>query len=367
MAENLIDDFRKQIDSIDQNIIENLSRRTEIVLKIGEIKKQDKNAVYHPAREIEIFNRIEEINKNSKFPSPVLIQIYREIISACRALEKRLCIGYFGPQATHTHQAAIHQFGSSCDFIAFRTVADVFKEVELGKVNYGVVPVENSTEGAVNHTLDMFITSSLHIYAEQYMPIHQYLLSVCPDLSSIKRIYSHPQALAQCRLWIENNLPHAELSETSSTSEAVKVCLWDKYSSAVAGRIASELHPEIKILAENIEDNPSNNTRFLVIARKDCAIRSANDKTSLLFAVKDQAGALSRVLNIFSQNNINLNKIESRPSRKKAWEYLFYVDVDGHRSDPHLREVFQAVEKETVFMKILGSYPKARITVEEIS
>ncbi|MEK6795017.1 MAG: prephenate dehydratase [Spirochaetota bacterium] len=354
-----IDKHRISINRIDEEIVKLINERTSHAVAIGKIKRELNRVIYDPKREAEILERIETLAKGKPFPSRVLRMIYREIMSASREIEEPISVAYFGPEGSFTHTAAIEQFGSSTEFAALKTIGDVFKEVEVDKYDYGVVPIENSNEGAVNYTLDMFITSTLKICSEHFMNIHHCLLSQCTDVSEIKKIYSHPQSFGQCRMWIMNNLPHAELIESSSNSEAAKVVGWDKFSAAIAGVVNAELY-KLNVLAENIEDNPENFTRFLTIGKDDNE-PSKKDKTSLIVAIKDKPGALQTVLAIFSDRNINMNKIESRPTKKKAWEYLFYIDIDGHRKDKHITEALAALDQETTFLKVLGSYPKIRI------
>ncbi|MBI4978454.1 MAG: prephenate dehydratase [Spirochaetes bacterium] len=354
-----IENHRDAINDIDAKIIELINDRTSHVIEIGKIKHVTSSPIYNPKREKEILERIEKLSQGKKFPVPVLRMIFREIMSASREIERPLSVAYLGPEGTFTHNAAINQFGSSTTFTPLKTIGDVFKEVEVAKYDYGVVPIENSNEGAVNHTLDMFINSNLKIRAETYLGIHHCLLSSSDDIKSIKKIYSHPQSFGQCRLWILNNFPNAELIESTSNSEAAKVSAWDKYGAAIAGKINAELYG-LTVIAENIEDNPENYTRFLTIGHEDSE-PSQDDKTSLIVAIKDKPGALQSVLSVFSTRNINMNKIESRPTKKKAWEYLFYIDIDGHREDTNIIETLKDLEAHTTFLKVLGSYPKMKI------
>lgn len=354
-----LEEHRNEINRIDNAIVDLINERTEHVIEIGKIKQEKGGPVYRPEREKEIYDRLEASGEGKPFPTEALRAVFGEIISASRQIEAPLHIAYLGPEATFTHASAIAQFGSSAEFVPLKSISDVFKEVEVGKYPYGVVPIENSNEGAVNYTLDKFITSSLKICSENYVTIHHNLLSHLDDLSQIKKVYSHPQAFAQCRLWLMNNLPNVELVETTSTAEASRVVAWDKYSAAIASTIAAKKY-NLSMLATNIEDNPENYTRFLIISENDCE-PSGDDKTSLILSVKDKPGVLQQVLSQFSSRSINLNKIESRPSKKKAWEYLFYVDVDGHRKDPALVETLAALEEITTLVKVLGSYPKMKV------
>lgn len=354
-----IDEHRKKINEVDAKIIELINERAKEVKAIGELKNSSGDSIYKPEREQEILRRIDEMSEGKAFPKEAMRIVFREIISASRNLEKEIKAAFLGPEASFTHIAAIKQFGSSTNFIAMKSISDVFKEVEVDKYDYGVVPIENSNEGVVNYTMDMFINSSLKICSENYVSIQHNLLSHCGDLSAIKKVYSHPQALAQCRLWLNNNLPQAELLETKSTAEAAQVVAWDKYSAAIASLVARDKY-NLNLLAEHIEDNPENYTRFLIIGKEDCGI-SKEDKTSLIVAVKDEPGSLEKILSIISNAKINMNKIESRPTKKKAWEYLFYIDIDGHRKDERIAQTLEALKKHTTFFKVLGSYPKIKL------
>jgi chorismate mutase/prephenate dehydratase len=277
-------------------------------------------------------------------------------MSGARALQKRPKIAYLGPEATFTHIAAIKRFGSAVEYIKTDSITDVFTEVERRRADFGVVPIENSTEGAVNHTLDMFMESDLKICSEVVLEIEHNLLSK-GSLSSIKKVYSNPQVLGQCRLWLEANLAQVELIPVSSTTKAAQIAAKGKTSAAIASKVAAERYG-LKILAESIEDSPHNITRFLVIGKADVE-PTGNDKTSIMFSVKDRVGVLHDMLGPFKRNRINLTKIESRPSKKQPWKYYFFVDMQGHIKDKKVRQALGELEKYCAYLKQLGSYPAA--------
>lgn len=352
--------LRERIDRIDEEILKLLNERAKLAKRIGEIKTKKNLPIHVPEREREIFEKILRLNKEvygEVFPREALIHIYREIISACLSLEKKLKIAYLGPKATFTHQAALEFFGFSAQFIPCSTIKDVFLEVENKRVDYGVVPVENTIEGVVNYTLDMFLSSDVKIAGEIVIPVALHLLSTSDKLEDIKRVYSHKMALAQCRDWLEKNLPFVQIIEVDSTAKACEIALEDEKAGAIASEVAAYTY-HLNILARNIQDSADNYTRFLVIAKKDLK-PTGNDKTSLLFGVKDEPGALYKALEVFYKHGINLTKIESRPSRKRAWDYVFFIDLEGHKEDKKIKEALEELKGKTQFLKVLGSYPKA--------
>lgn len=348
-----LEDLRKKIDAIDSEILKLLNQRTTCALKIGSIKKSMGLNSYVPNRENEIVSRIVKLNKGP-FPNSGLAAVYRELMSATRFLEKPIKVAYMGPEATFSHLAALKKFGQSVHYFPVKTIKDVFEEVERKRVDYGVVPIENSIEGVINYTLDMFVESSLKIYGEILLDVSLNLLSNSP-MKSIKKIFSHPQPYAQSRNWLENNLPGVPLIETVSTTQAALMAKKNKYSAAIASELAGQLY-SLKTIAANIEDYPHNFTRFLVIKDSSCE-KTGRDKTSIVFSVKDKVGALHDILTPFSKHEINLTKIESRPSRKKAWDYVFFVDFEGHKDDEKVTLCLLEVNKQCNFLKILGSYP----------
>jgi len=346
--------IRKKIDDIDRKILELLNSRMRLSLMIKEIKKKLNKGAYSPEREKKIFKNLEKLNKGP-IPNDALKNIFYEIINASRSLQQQTKIAYLGPEATFTHKAAIKNFGRYSDYIPCPTVNDVFLTVERGEADFGVVPIENSTEGVVNHTLDMFMDSELKISAEIIESISHALLSNETDKNKIKKIYSHPSAFAQCRRWLSLNLPNAELIEVSSTSFAAKRAKTERNSGAIASVLAAKIY-SLNVLKKNIEDSTSNFTRFLVIG-KIIPKKSGNDKTSIMFSLKDNVGALHDILYPFKKHQINLTKIESRPSKKKPWEYYFFVDFTGHIDDLKVKRTLKEIEKGALEIKILGSYP----------
>lgn len=348
-----IPEHRKAIDRLDAQLIRLLNERTQHVLKIGEIKMRAKEEVYQPYRERMVFQRICRLN-SGPVSAESLKAIYREIMSSALALQKSMTIAYFGPEATFTHQAAIRRFGSSLRYVPLKTIADVFQEVTRRQADYGVVPVENSTEGVVTHTLDMFVDSDLQIVAQIIMPIQHCLLSK-GTLKQIRRLYTHPQPLGQCRSWLRSELPQVEVIEASSTTRAAELASREKTSAAIASSLAAARYG-LRILRMDIQDNPNNATRFLVLGRQ-CSPPTGQDRTSLMLSVNDEVGALYRALAPFRRYRINMTKIESRPNKKKAWEYIFFVDCDGHMADRKLARAIEHLGEHCNFIKVLGSYP----------
>jgi len=356
----LIDEIvklRKEIDKIDNEILTLLNKRAEVVIQIGELKKRANWDWYVPEREREIYERLERLNPGA-FSNEAIRSIFKEILSASLALEKPLRVTYLGPKATFTHQACIEYFGFSAHYIPADSIKQVFRLVEVKEADFGVVPIENSTEGVVTHTLDLFVDSPLRICGEIRLEISQNLLSKAGEMDKIRRICSHPQALAQCRDWLGQNLPSIPLVETESTARAAEMASEDPSCGAIASKLAAELYG-LKVVRGNIQDNPNNLTRFLIIGNKVREKAASPNKTSIVFSVKDRVGVLYEILRIFAENNINLTKIESRPSKQKAWDYYFFLDFEGHMEDEKVRQALQRLEKETVFLKILGSYPRA--------
>jgi chorismate mutase/prephenate dehydratase len=349
-------DLRKKIDDIDLKILKLLNSRAKIVLDIKEAKKDDRLKVYSPTREREILKRLEKLNPGP-FPSDALIALYKEILSTSRSLQQPLKIAYFGPPATFTHLAARRQFGSSAEYLPESTIKAIFEAVMRGKAQYGVVPVENSTEGVINYTLDMFMDADLSITSEILLPIRHNLMSKTGRKTGIKKIYSHHQPIAQCRGWLEDHYPGVQIIGGMSTASAAKRVARETSSAAIASELAADIYG-LKFIAKGIEDYKNNYTRFLVIA-KDYLPKTGNDKTSIMFSVKDKPGALYKILENFAKHKINLTKIESRPSRRKAWEYIFFVDMEGHIEDSKVKKAIDAVKKECLYLKVLGSYPLA--------
>ncbi|MDD2523889.1 MAG: prephenate dehydratase [Endomicrobiaceae bacterium] len=348
-------EYRNKIDAIDQKILKLLNERAESAIEIGNLKSIASRTVYVPSREVEVINNLVRNNKGPLEKEDIL-NIYKEIMSVCRSKEAKLKVSYLGPEATFSHQAALRQFGSKADFIPLPRFEDVVYEVEKGRADFAVVPIENSNEGAVSTTLDLLVDTKLNVINEINMRVAPCLLSNT-KLENIKIVYSHQQPLAQCSNWLNKNLPNAEISSLSSTAEAAKMVSKNSNSAAIASEIAAKIY-NLNILAKSIEDSRDNWTRFFVLG-KNKALRIGNDKTTIIFSIKDRVSALYNILASFSKNKINLTKIESRPTKKKAWQYLFFVDFAGHMEDKKVKDALEKVENNCVFLKVLGSYPKA--------
>ena len=331
-----------------------MNDRAGIVKEIAKIKQKTHRAFHDPTREEEILSRLQKINPGN-FPTMAIRPVFREIISACLSLEAPIRVAYFGPEATFTHMAAMKKFGSSSNLIPAKSIEAVFSEVERARANYGVVPVENSSEGVVSHTLDMFVSSDLKICAEIMMEIHHNLLSRSSDITDIEKLYSHPQAVAQSRAWLRDHLPNCPIFEVSSTARAAEMACRDPKSAAVASELAANIY-DLNIIQSKIEDMVQNYTRFLVIG-KNLSRRTGKDKTSIIFSIKDKVGALYHMLQPFAERNINLTKIESRPTKKQPWEYLFFVDLVGHKDDEMIKMALESLQDQCIFLKVLGSYP----------
>ena len=350
-----LDEIRKKIDAIDTQLLDLLSQRADLVHGVGVIKRRDGLQIYAPDREDALLRKLVEMNRG-RLPEKSIRAIYREIMSAALALEEDLKIAYLGPEGTWTHQAAIKKFGHSVNYTPHASFADVFDDVARRRADYGVVPIENSTEGAVSHTLDLFVDSPLRICAQILLRIDNNLLASVPR-GDIRTLYSHPQVFGQCKNWILRNFPEADLVEVSSTTKAAHLAR-DKASdgaAALGGRLAAEL-AELDVLDEAIQDRATNTTRFLVIGEQTCP-PTGNDRTSILFAVHDRPGSLVAALQAFDSFEINMSKIESRPSKQKDWEYIFYVDLAGHCENEQVSSALGELEKHCSLVKLLGSYP----------
>ncbi len=350
-----LDDIRKKIDHLDQQLLDLLSERADLVHEVGEIKKKEGLQIYAPDREHALLKRLAEMNKG-RLPERSIVAIYREIMSAALALEDNLTVAYLGPEGTWTHQAAIKKFGHSIGYAPQANFAEVFDQVARRRAHYGVVPIENSTEGAVSHTLDLFVDSHLQICAQILLRIDHCLLSAIPR-EEIKTLYSHPQVFGQCRNWILRHFPDADLVEVSSTTKAAQLAKQNAGSGAAAlgGKLAGELN-DLDLVEESIQDRATNTTRFLVIGEKTCPA-TGNDRTSILFSIHDRPGSLVKALQAFDKLNVNMSKIESRPSKQRDWEYIFYVDLAGHCTDKPVADALLELEKHCSLVKIFGSYP----------
>jgi chorismate mutase/prephenate dehydratase len=346
--------LRGEIDAIDEEILNLLNRRAGIVIEVARIKRQENTRFYSPEREKEILQRLISINKGP-FPNSAIKPLFREILSASLSLEQPLKVAYFGPVATFTHLAAMRYFGSSAVLIPAEGIKDVFESVYSGQTEYGVVPVENSNEGVVSYTLDMFMDYDLKISGEVMLKISHNLLSRSGDKTKIRKIYSHPQPTAQCRKWLERNVPGIPILESTSTARAAEMASKEDDAAAIASEVAAKIY-DLHFVERHIEDYKDNFTRFFVISWEPSK-KTGRDKTSIMFSTKDRPGALFTILEPFKQAKINLTKIESRPSKRKAWEYIFFVDMGGHMDDKKVRKAIEEVKEGCLYLKILGSYP----------
>lgn len=357
MPKQRIQELRKKIDELDDKLLELLNERARIVIEVGNIKKTEKLDFHSPSREREILDRLTALNKGP-FPQNTLRAVYREILSSSLSLERPLKVAYLGPRATFTHQAVMQQFGLAAQDMPVETIKDVFNEVERGRADYGVVPIENSTSGAVIYTLDTFIDSDLKIAAEIVLEVTQHLMNRSGKIEDIKKIYTIPPAAAQCRQWIEKNLPGVPVLEAPSTARAAEMAVEDPTAGAIASEMAAVLYG-LQIAGRKIEDSASNVTRFLVIAPKSPG-KTGRDKTSIMFSIKDRVGALYAMLAPFAESGINLNRLDARPSGRKVWDYVFFLDMEGHVEEEKVAKAIENLKKDCLFLKVLGSYPKSQ-------
>ena len=356
--EQQLAEIRERIDDIDQQIQDLLNARAKAAQEVAGIKvASDPDAVfYRPEREAQVLRMVKQRNQGP-LDAETVARLFREIMSACLALELPLKVAFLGPEGTFTQAAVFKHFGHAVEAVSMAAISDVFQEVESGGCNYGVVPVENSSEGVVSHTLDMFLNSPLKICGEVTLRIHHNLLGLNPDLGSLKILYSHQQSLAQCRGWLDRHLPLVERVPVGSNAEAAKRAMDSPDSAAIAGAMAAELYG-LKVLAPNIEDEPGNTTRFLVVGQQSVPA-SGDDKTSLLLSTRNEAGGLHQLLAPLAEHAISMTRIESRPSRRGNWDYVFFVDIIGHRDEPEVSLALVALKERAGMYKELGSYPKA--------
>ncbi len=348
-----LEELRNRIDSLDAEIVRLLNERSGLAREVGRWKQEHQLPIYVPEREQQLLARLQERNAGP-LDAESLEAIYREIISAAIKLERPVSVAFLGPEGTFSHQAAREKFGHGAVLMPLPTIGDVFQAVEARRVDYGMVPVENSIEGVVNPTLDTLRGSSVKIVAEFELPVHLMLFGEGP-VESVRCVYSHPQPFGQCREFLQAKLRNATLIEVASTARAVELAAREGDAAAIAGRIAGEA-AGLPLLAENIEDNPRNTTRFLVIGRQENG-PSGNDKTSLCFTLHDRAGALYDALRPFRNHNISMSMIESRPLRSGSWEYCFFIDIGGHQSEPALSAACAELKADCSFFKVFGSYP----------
>jgi chorismate mutase/prephenate dehydratase len=354
-----LSEIRDRIDAIDNQVLELLNARAQCAEEVAKTKESTANEkvkFYRPEREAQILHRMIAQN-NGPLRDPQITRIYREIISSCLSLEETLHIAFLGPEGTFT-QAAVHKhFGHSVKTLPCEAIDLVFREVEAGAAHYGIVPIENSTEGVVTHTLDTFLDSRLQICGEIHLPIHQNLMCQHDDWKHAEVVYSHQQSLAQCRKWLDTHLMKAERVPVNSNAEAARLASENKAAVAIAGQQAAEVYG-LKVVQMNIEDQPDNTTRFLVIGDQKVP-PSGNDKTSLLVSARNKPGSLYHLLEPLAQNNLDMTRIESRPSRYKNWEYVFFLDVKGYEEDVDVKTALTALQEEAEFVRVLGSYPEA--------
>ncbi len=357
MSKQKIQELRKKIDELDDKLLELLNLRAQIVIEVGNIKKNEKLDFHSPSREREIIERLTAHNKGP-FPQDTLKAVYREILSSSLSLERPLKIAYLGPRATFTHMAGMQQFGLAAQYVPVESIKDVFSEVERGRADYGIVPVENSTEGVVNYTLDMFIDSDLKISAEIMLEVSQNLMNRTGRIEDIKKIYTHPQVPGQCRQWLEKNMAGIPVMDAPSTARAAEMAKDDQEAGAIASEMAAVLYG-LQIVAKKIEDNPNNFTRFLVVSKRSPG-RTGRDKTSIMFSIKDKVGALHAMLTPFAEAGINLNRLDARPSGRRVWDYVFFLDMEGHVEEEKVAKAIENLKKDCLFLKVLGSYPKSQ-------
>ncbi len=355
-AEEGINDLRHSIDEIDEKILALINKRLLLAKEIGRVKAEKGNRVLDIARESTLIQRLNSINEGPLSKS-ALHHVFAEIIAASREIQKNHSVAYLGPEATFTHIAAINYFGQSVNYISQMTIRDIFCEVEKGACHYGVVPVENSIEGSVNYTLDLFFESDLKICAELYHPISHDLLAKSGASDEIETIFSHPQAFAQCRKWIQKNLPRSVLVECDSTAHAARKASGDPKSAAIASSKAAHIY-NLQVAASKIEDVSRNTTRFLVVGKDDIK-KTGSDKTSIMFVTSHVPGALYKALKPIADAGINMVKLESRPTKHENWSYFFFVDLEGHLEDELVAGTLKKMKKLCLFLKCLGSYPLA--------
>lgn len=352
--------YRNQIDAIDEQILALINRRAQLAHQVGTVKNQhthpgDDVIVYRPEREAQILQRLLQLNAGPLSNEAVSV-IFRNIVSGCRAMEKALSVAFLGPKGTYSESAARTQFGEFANFIECASIDEVFRSTETGVADYGIVPVENSTEGAVGLTLDLLVDSTLKICGEIALPIHHNLMSENTDLTAIETVLSHAQSSAQCHEWLNRHLPHVKRQAVVSNAEAAALCKNQPQLAAIAGSRAAELF-NLHILAPNIEDDARNTTRFLVLARHGTNA-SGNDKTSFIIGTRNVPGAILSALQPLAKYGVSMSKLESRPAKNGMWEYLFFIDIDGHIQDTPVQQALHEVEQQTSQLKLLGSYPK---------
>lgn len=360
MSKNPLSDLRVQIDAVDQQLLALISDRAKLAQQVALVKAEsgEGSAYYRPDREASVIKRILEHNQGP-LPDEEMARLIREVMSACLALEQKLQVAFLGPSGTFTEEAAYKHFGHSIKTLATSSIDDVFREVESDNANYGVVPIENSTQGIVNSTLDMFLESTLSIVGEVELRVHQNLLSNVEELGEIEVLYSHQQSLAQCKKWLETNLPGVKRVPVSSNADAAKRASSEKNAAAIASETASGVY-ELKVQNKNIEDSPDNTTRFLIVGKQQVD-STGDDKTTLLISARNKPGALYSLLQPLAKNNVSMTRIESRPSHCVNWEYVFFLDLEGHIKTDTIKNCVAELKAEADLLKVLGSYPRAAL------
>lgn len=350
--------IRERIDALDEQLQSLINERASLAQEVAEVKLAAGEAAvfYRPEREAQVLRRVKERNQGP-LPAEEVARLFREVMSACLALERQTAVAFLGPEGTFSHEAVLKHFGHSVKPVPLAAFDEVFREVEAGSADYAVVPVENSTEGAVNYTIDLLLKTPLKICGEVELRIHDHLMSQAADIASVKRIYSHSQSLAQCREWLDAHLPSVERIAVSSNAEAARRASEDAEAAAVAGKSAAEMY-KLPLLASNIEDEPNNTTRFLIVGREPVP-PSGEDKTALLLSTRNQPGSLFKLLEPMAKNGISMTRIESRPSRQGTWDYVFFVEVLGHQDDEAVASALAELKKEAALFKVLGSFPRA--------
>ena len=355
VGESSLETLRKQIDELDGKIVELLNVRARIVVEIGKLKQQSNTPIYSPDREKMVLEKVRRLNRGP-LSDRCLEAVYRELMSGSFALEKPLRIGFLGPSGTFSHAASVQKFGSSVTHVPLADIPSVFDEVIRGHIDYGLVPVENSIHGGVVDTLDAFLHSSAKICAEVKITIHHYLLSEEP-WENVRTIYSKPEVFSQCRKWLSAMAKERDVQPAASTSKAAELAASSEGVAAIGSKLAGQLHG-LRVLFENIEDDPDNETRFFVIGREP-ARKTGDDKTAIMFTTAHKPGALAEVLDVFKENGINLTDIEKRPSKKVNWEYYFFIDAQGHQDDPAMLKAISEARAHCLQLTVLGSYPRA--------
>jgi chorismate mutase/prephenate dehydratase len=348
--------LREKIDAVDASIVELLNRRAQLATEVGEVKREVDAPVFRPEREAQVIARMRSLNKGP-LPGTAIEAVYREVISACRELERRMRVAYLGPPGTFSEQALLVYFGSGVEPLACQSIDEIFRATEAGAADFGVVPVENSSEGAVNRSLDLFLQTPLRICGEVSVPVRHNLLTASGSMEGVQRVCAHSQALAQCLGWLDRNVQGIERVPVSSNSEAARMASVDPHTAAVASEVAAVRYG-LKIVAPGIQDDPHNRTRFAVVGHYDCA-PSGDDQTSLILSVPDRAGAMHALIEPLARHGVSMKRFESRPARQGTWEYYFYIDVIGHQRDEAVAGALAELRAKAAYCKVIGSYPRA--------